>query len=186
MIINHRLRFLFVAVPRTASVAMADSLLRLPGSITAGGDRHRNRIPPECSDYYTFACVRNPYAREWSHYCYMQLNRPASQLKEVVRRLDFHRYVREHTEGGFLGWFDPTQTEFLRGISLDAVLRFDELPGCFRRLPFLPPQHGLKKQNSASRGDWRSQYDRELADAVYRWAREDFARFGYDRDSWRK
>jgi hypothetical protein len=185
MIVNHRLRFVFIAVPRTASVAMSNALMGLPGSITVPGDRHRNAVPPECRGYYTFACVRNPYAREWSHYCYLQRNRPPSQLKAIVKRLGFARYVCEHAGGGFLEWFDPPQSRFLEGLRLDAVLRFEELPGCFGQLPFVPEGHLLRRENGASRGDWRSRYGQEVAELVYRWAEADFTRYGYDRRSWR-
>jgi hypothetical protein len=69
MIVSHRLKFVFLGIPRTASRAMHAALKELPGARQPWGGLHRMTIPANARDYFTFCCVRNPYQRLYSHYC---------------------------------------------------------------------------------------------------------------------
>jgi hypothetical protein len=139
--------------------------------------------------YFTFACVRNPYSRMWSHYLYRKHNGNQRPIHRAIRRegWSFARYVRwtVTNEPRMTGAKDTPQAEFLKGVRLDMTLKFEELPGCFSRLPFVPDDFVLPVVNKYSHhgGPWREAYTQELADLVYRWAIQDFVEYGYDRDA---
>ncbi|NOZ06604.1 MAG: glycosyltransferase [Chloroflexi bacterium] len=65
------------------------------------------------------------------------------------------------------------------------LLRFENLPDEFYRLPFVDGSVPFEKINANLPYDWRSFYTQEIADMVYAWARKDFELYGYDRDSWK-
>lgn len=191
MIVNHELKLVFVATPRTASRSMSAALMELPGSKELEGGRHRNQIPEEALGYWKFAFVRNPYSREYSHYRYRQKNDPPSPLKQKTKDMTFGQYVKWHVEDAG-SQEDPPQAEFLRNIKLDLLLRFEELPQCLMKIPRKFADRILKRPyfrfphlyRLTVGQDWRNAYNASIAVQIQTWARQDFIEFNYDPNSW--
>nr|WP_219722778.1 sulfotransferase family 2 domain-containing protein [Halioglobus japonicus] len=190
MIINHEHRFVYLAVPRTASTAISHSLQRaFPGSVNMG--QHRMNIPVECTkgDYTIIAGVRNPYQRMASHYLHRRDSHPRS-----VWHWTFHEYIAQ-LEKHCLHWWgladDPPACSWLRDIEVSHLLRYESLEqqwnelSLWQRVGFIP-RLLHRNANSANRNSWHALYTRELADRVFHLQREDFEQHGYHQDSWRR
>jgi len=178
MIVNDHQRIGFAFIPRTASRSVQRALLATGQWRRIAGDHHRRRVEPTLRGYRWHVTVRNPFAREWSHYCYRLKNDPPSALKRRVRRFSFADYVLAHVGDARL-WEDITQAEFCDILKPDVVLRCEDLPDCLTSLPWWPEGLELPHINAAARGDWRRQYTEETARLIRQWAAEDFQRFGY-------
>jgi hypothetical protein len=185
VIISHNdPHFVFIEVPRTASRSMGRLLRKHFGAKLH--EHHSRKIPAACRPWFTFACIRNPYARLYSYYCYRSTWRNNS-LYPAVHRMRFPEYVDWAIDGDGRNC-ESTQHAFLDGVRLDAILRFENLQE-LRDLPFMRqgptvgPFPHLGKTGAAT--SWRAAYDQRLADRVARWAKDDFRMFSYDPESWR-
>jgi hypothetical protein len=78
------------------------------------------------------------------------------------RRLDVERIHHEHFEQDFGRFVEHLRRQGAVDVDLTAA-----------------------HLNQRGDGDWRDAYTPELADRVHARFREDFDRFGYDRESWR-
>ena len=152
------------------------AMRQIPGTKKLG--RHRMRVHRNHRSLTWYIVVRNPYAREYSHYCYRRNNRPRSALKRRVLDMTFSEYVQSHTSDP-QRWEDVTQSEWFEAIKPDKVLRFEELPECVTNLPWWPSVK-FPHKSRASIASWQDAYDEETAMRVLDWARMDFEQFGYD------
>jgi len=186
MLISHDKRFVFVAVPRTASTSMHKAFMRCSKNYTKK-KQHSNEIPKRYQKYPVVACVRNPYSRAASYYMYRRRHDTAA-LYPWASKWSFERYVRWFTNPNARPrlFKEITQARFLRPVHVDHLLRFEELPRAFRVLPFAKGVRLPRLNAGLGKDDWRKLYTRKIADMVYRWAHNDFSKYGYDRDSWRK
>jgi hypothetical protein len=190
MILSHPLQFVFLGVPRTASRAMHAALKQLPGARQPWGGLHRMTVPAKARDYFTFCCVRNPYARLYSHYCCCWGKRRRWWAGRV-RVSSFGEYLEVLAAGKLGGSCGSAYHATLRGYTgqnrLDAVIRYEDLPQSFHALSQVPGIENLALAAKGCRlaGDWQAKYTSALADRVYEIARPDFEEFGYDRESWR-
>ncbi len=189
MIISHSKKFVFLGVPRTGSTAMHAALKQLSGKSWKYYGKHLMAIPEECMSYFTFACVRNPYSRELSHYLYRHTTK-GNALFPWVKNWTFQKYIRWSTNpaGSLERYADMPQSTHLAGKRMDRVLRFECLPQAFNTLPFVPKGFALQRQNarlSRQRVPWQTHYTEESAALVHGWAAKDFTSYGYDKDSWR-
>ena len=194
MIVSEKLKLLFIEVPRTGTTSMAEALLALPGAIRLSTRKtaHHTEVPvKEWREFFTFATVRNPYAREYSVY---QLRRQYKTPQRwwhkgtvsAAKGKSFKQYIRWLQRGKGLE-FDTPMAVFLRPVRIDKLLRFEELPGAFEDLDFAREfSLELPKLNTVIDDDWRGHYDKSTAEAVWEYAHEDFETFDYDRNSWRE
>ncbi len=192
MIVSEKLRLLFIEVPRTATTSMAEVLLGLPGAIRIALRRsahHTEVLNKAWLEYFTFATVRNPYAREYSVYSLRQEQESKSYHKGTVtaaKTMPFEEYIAWLGRGNGLE-FDTPMAEFLRPIRIDRLLHFEDLPGCFEDLYFGKEFNlELPKLHTVINDQWRAVYTEAMADAVWEYAKEDFETFGYERNSWRE
>ncbi|RIK81726.1 MAG: hypothetical protein DCC68_07835 [Planctomycetota bacterium] len=193
MILSHRMKLVFLGIPRTASRAMHAALKKLPGARQPWGGLHRMTVPANARDYFTFCCARNPYPRLYSHYCCCWGKRRRWWAGRV-RVTSFAEYLEALAAGTLGGSCGSKYRATVRGFTgdnrLDAVVRYEDLP---QGLIALAQRAGIAELANLSlprRGcclasDWVRQYDQQLADRVYEIARADFEEFGYDRESWR-
>jgi hypothetical protein len=188
MIVNHRLEFVFFGVPRTGSYSMEAALTPLQSSKFYG--KHLFGAPEFTEHYFKFCCVRNPYAREWSHYNYRK-SRKGNKMNPWACRWSFSQYAGWSVDETLppVQYHDETMSEMLRGIELDFVLRYENLAADWARLAGVAniPQlrTDLPHLRATKDKDFKSQYDQRIADLIYEWAKEDFDQFGYDKDSWK-
>lgn len=179
MVISHEKRFVFLGIPRTANRAMHYALLRLPGAFRAGY-LHEMGVPPECHEYFTFCCVRNPYQRFLSYYRWRRQKHPWGG--DAIG-MSFEQYISAMEKGQLGPSTIRGHTENLR---LDKVIRFEELPDSLLELnlfkgvdDFRLVKHGQKLSRH-----WKQFYDPQTADRVYQLCQSDFEEFDYDRNSW--
>jgi hypothetical protein len=185
VIVNPHHRFVFLAVPRTGSKAMAGALLDLPGSRAVGRNHHNFRVPPAARWFLTFAVVRNPYARLASHYRYRCDRSP------FVAGLSFAEYIDwAIRRGPGAVWDmpgappqpgpeasgDPPQVAWLAGARVDAILRYEHLETDLQRMPF---GHLIGWRHTASPSRLGERYDEALRLRVCEAHRLDFEAFGY-------
>lgn len=150
--------------------------------------KHSGNKPPSCPDFFTFACVRNPYSREVSHYLYRKTT-AKHQLYPIIKNWSFAEYVAWTTSLETVppAGRDRTQAEWLRGLPISTLLKFESLAKDWRELlpPYLSKIHINMYNSRLGQADWRQYYTETLANHVYNWAQSDFGQYGYSRDSWK-
>jgi len=207
MIISHRHRFIFFAVPKTGTHAVRQALRAHLGAedLEQVGHLAQKKFPfPEFrnishghisvrqirpvlgeevfSSYVKFAFVRNPYDRFIS-YC-------AFKGRDGSFEANPRRYI-QHT----LAQMRPPypllvfpQSEFLTDetgkLAIDFVGRTEEMQGDYTRLcqRLGLPAATLARSNASPRADYRDYYDAELRDWVSAFYTRDFEMFGYRRE----
>jgi hypothetical protein len=207
MIVSFQHRFVFVAIPKTATHAVRTALRPHLGSrdweqcvlfetklfpveaLAAAGHGHltcrqvQPFLPGVFDRCFKFCTVRNPYDRFMS-YCHF-VNRENQRMRraplETMKRIICDEETRRHI------LFRP-QSEFVVDedgqLLIDYVCRFEALQMHFDRVCErlrLPPST-LPQINVTSQVSERPWIDRELQEMVHEVYRQDFALFGYDHD----
>lgn len=157
-----------------------------------GGERvppgfHRNTVPPEYADWFTWTIVRNPYARAvsiwWSttvnpnnkRYCYKELG--------TTDFATFLRYLLGRPAALAGRSLDLNQSAWLRPVRLDRIVKLESLPGGLEVLPFWRSGITLPWLNASDgRGDWRQYIDDTTGPLIREWAGDDFDRYGYSQN----
>ena len=206
MIVSHRHRFVFFAVPRTGTHAIRTALrgclgpddwqqqslteqVRLPVPALARiGHGHvtlrqaRAGLPEAvCRDYFKFACVRNPYERFVSACAMLNRRNPryAGNETSFMKRALTVRRFRERA-------LVRPQADMLvdeRGaLGMDFVGRYETLQQSFDevcgRLGITATP--LVPGNATEHGAWTDYYDDELLRVVTEFYRRDFDVLGYE------
>jgi len=206
MIVSHRHRFIFVAVPKTGTHSVREALRahlgpddmeqarlfvekKFPIPILAQiGHGHLSfqQVRPflgedKFASYLKFAFVRNPFDRFIS-YCAFATSREGSFLRDpkgVMRHFLFTAPPLNHMV------FKP-QHSFLTGpdgaLQADMLGRVEEMQASYdaicERIGI--PTTQLGHVNSSRHGDYRDYYDQQLVDGVRRIYARDLELFGYD------
>jgi hypothetical protein len=192
MIVSFTNRFIFIAVPRTASTstyraiqtAGAHQVLyrQAPNPCYAGDSNgfHDPFVPSELAAYFTFTNCRNPYSRMVSHYLFAKSD-PSHRLHSLASIGDFSHYVEIVTMGRLL----TTQTQFLGDTRIDARIVVEENVEFQLRglscLAGIDVQVGLANVSTSDR-PWYAYYDKATIEAVRTWAAADFERLEYSTD----
>lgn len=187
MLISTKHKFVFLGIPRTGTTSMFKVLCAaLPDAIFTG--KHDMCIPAEYADYPVIACVRNPYAREVSHYLYRHTTR-GNKLQPVCKHWTFAQYVRWNVDPTVLPtrYRDKPQATHLKDANIVWLLRFETLTADFNALPIVQKLKIQLPKRNVRLGDkpWQPYYTQQLAAEVYDWARLDFEKYNYDQESWR-
>ena len=179
VVISHELKFVYLGIPRTANRATQSALLTLPGAFRLGL-LHEMEIPVECRDYFTFCCVRNPYRRFLSWYCWRKQPHPWGS---PANDMTFEQYIAA-SEAALLG--PSTVREYTLNNRLDHVYRFEDLPNSVHSISQVDGIDAIKLNKFGQKlsRHWQQFYDQGLADRVFEICRPDFEEFGYDRGSW--
>lgn len=125
MIINHKHRFVYIRIPRTASGSVTAFLKQLDGS-TEEKPYHGFDVPGECRFYYIFTTVRNPYARCWSWWGWeMQRSNEKKTfvefMRDIIRWRDFGREENREPMSYM------TQCQYIEKASINKTLRMEYL-----------------------------------------------------------
>ena len=206
MIISHRHRFVFVAVPKTGTHSVRQALReqlgpedeeqvglfvnkRLPDAqLAAVGHGHLSlaQVRPYLgvgafAGYFKFAFVRNPFDRFVSYCAFMtrESGAFARQPQQVMHEILF----RQRPTGHIL--FQPQHQLLVDAdgkLLADDIGRVEQMQESYDRLcaRIGIPSAALGKVNSSSRGDWRRYYDTPLAEGVAALYRRDLELFGYE------
>lgn len=206
MIISHRHRFVFFAVPKTGTHAIRQALAphlgpddweqqdlferkRLPiprlaqlrhGHISV--QQLQPLLPREQWDgYFKFAFVRNPYDRFVSTCFFLRRNAPG--MEQHATAFMKQAIVTPRFRQRILVRPQGTLLKNEAGsVALDYVGRFETLQqSCdeaFARIGL--PVAQLAKRNVSKHGDYSGYYDEPLRRAVADFYQDDFALFGYE------
>jgi len=206
MIVSHRHRFIFAAVPKTGTHAVRQALRehlgdddleqvglfvdkRFPWPDLAAvqhGHLSLRQVAPYLGQqtfdgYFKFAFVRNPFDRFVS-YCAFML-RGGDVFQRQPRDVMRHFLFREPPEQHIL--FQP-QASLLVGddgqtLLTDLIGRVEDMQASYDALcaRIGIATRPLDQVNGTSHGDYRRYYDRELADGVAARYAADLDLFGY-------
>jgi hypothetical protein len=206
MIISHRHRFVFVAVPKTGTHSVRQALReqlgpddqeqvglfvnkRLPDAqLAAVGHGHLGlaQVRPFLGEeafagYFKFAFVRNPFDRFVSYCAFM--TRESGAFERSPRQVMYEILFRQRPVGHIL--FQPQHCLLVDAdgkLLADEVGRVEQMQASYDRMceRIGIPSTTLGKVNGSSRGDWRRYYDTPLADGVAALYRRDLELFGYE------
>ena len=208
MIISFRHRFIFVAIPKTATHALRVALRPHLGprdweqcglftrktfplaALAQIGHGHMTcqqvrpfLLPDVWEGFFRFCTVRNPYDRFVS-YCYF-MNRENQRMQKDP--LGTMKQIIEDRQDAELVLFRP-QCDFVIDeegrLMVEYLIKFEALQSHFDhicqrlRLPHMPLQH----INVTGSARYRPCYDRELKEMVQAVYRQDFELFDYPLD----
>lgn len=192
MICSFTNRFIYIAIPRTASTSMFNAL-RIVGAekIRYGTSScfsyhkdtdgfHDPCIIPELSSFFTFTTVRNPYTRMVSHYLFARSDEQ-HRLHRMAITCQFPNFVALAIRGRLL----VPQVEFLGTTRIDAKLCQElDLEQQVNALPPLQgcPIHIQRSNDSTYDRPWYAYYDEITIRNVQSWAAADFASLNYTDD----
>jgi hypothetical protein len=205
MIISHRHRFIFTAIPKTGTHSVRRALRehlgpddqeqvglflqkRLPFEELAAlrhGHISLSQIRPFLGEaafagYFKFAFVRNPFDRFVSYCAFMTREDGAFERnpRDVMRFFLFQDRPLDHLL--FMPQH-PFITDEAGRLLTDAVGRVEDMQASYdaicRRLAFASAP--LEKINSTRRNDYRGYYDQALIDGVAALYARDLELFGY-------
>ena len=206
MIVSHRHRFIFAAVPKTGTHSVRQALReqlgdedveqvglfvdkRFPWQDLAAirhGHLSLAQVRPYLGEeafagYFKFAFVRNPFDRFVSYCAFMLRGGDAfeRQPREVMRHFLFEQPPEQHV------LFQP-QASLLAGddgriLLTDAVGRVEDMQGSYDAIcaRIGIPSRPLDRVNSTTRDDYRRYYDPTLIEAVAARYAQDLDLFGY-------
>ena len=205
MIVSHRHRFVFFAVPRTGTHAVREALQSCLGdedwqqqSLTAQarlpvpalaqvGHGHltlrqvRAHLPETVwRDYFKFAIVRNPYDRFVSACAMLNRRNPDYSGRETAfmkRAIRFRRFQQR----ALIRPQRQLLADAAGKLGMDFIGRYETLQQSFaeacRRIGIT--EQPLVRSNTTDHRDYATYYDDELANLVTDFYRPDFNSFDY-------
>ena len=206
MIVSHRHRFIFAAVPKTGTHAVRQALRehlgdedaeqvglfvdkRFPWQDLAAirhGHLSLRQVRPHLGEaafggYLKFAFVRNPFDRFISYCAFMLRGGDVFERRprDVMRNFLFEQPPEQHI------LFQPQASLLVDGngetLLTDVVGRVEDMQASYDAIcaRIGIPSRPLDRVNGTKRGDYRRYYDAELVDAVAARYAQDLDLFGY-------
>ncbi len=206
MIISHRHRFVFAAVPKTGTHAVRQALReqlgdedveqvglfvdkRFPWAQLAAirhGHLSLRQVRPHLGEeafggYFKFAFVRNPFDRFVSYCAFMLRGGEVFQRRprDVMRHFLFEEPPERHI------LFQPQASLLVdedgRTLLVDHVGRVEDMQASYDAIcaRIGIPSRPLDRVNGTGRGDYRPYYDRALIEGVAARYAQDLELFGY-------
>lgn len=206
MIVSHRHRFIFAAVPKTGTHSVRQALREQLGAgdveqvglfvdkrfpwADLAAIRHGHLSLPQVrpylgeeafTGYFKFAFVRNPFDRFVS-YCAFML-RGGDVFQQRPREAMRHFLFVDPPESHIL--FRPQASLLVdedgRTLLADMVGRVEDMQGSYDAIcaRIGIPSRALDRVNGTTRGDYRHYYDQSLIDGVAARYAQDLELFGY-------
>jgi hypothetical protein len=180
MIISHKHRVVFIAVPKTGTRTIQSNLTKNYAGQLYGGE-HNTVVPASSKSYFTFLVKRNPYDRFISMWW-------ATCQREGNKYVPF-KSIGKDNPLALAKWMQKTnkksklltrQSEYHKENRIDAILDFESLEEDFNKLPFVSEQlKGHANGYSQFREPWESYMTDELASVLNSYYKTDFDLLGY-------
>jgi len=209
MIISHQHRFIFFAVPKTATHAIREALRlnmgpedweqqMLIGKQTlpiealarlAHGHISVQQLIPHISDeifanYYKFGVVRNPYDRFVSACFFLNRGNPSFSARALENMKELIRRPQFRQRLLILPQWQQL-CDASATLRMDGLGRYENLQNSYndicRKIGI--SETDLSLRNSSSHESFNQYYDEELAAMVRQYYKEDFEMFGYSSTS---
>jgi len=155
MLISHKHKFVFTAIPKTGTRSVYTVLKKhYDGEVYKD---HHTIIPDEFKNYYSFTVIRNPYDRivsMWWATCKRELSTEKTYLGDDFRVLagsdkleDLLSYMlKTDRKNNLLS----KQNDYLKHNRFDCLLRNEKLNEQFKDLPFITGDEDLPRVNSTT------------------------------------
>ncbi len=186
MLTSHEHRFHYMMPAKTATGTIAQSLDSLYSCVDP--PRAGDKPSPETEDYYPFASVRNPFSRAVSFWSYLRYRDPGLQAKvrrHAIRKevcgLTFEQFTCHPEFLAMLGQL----SELVRGVRLDALIRFESLLDDVAKLQLprvdqLVDEISRNHYNQGQYGpSWQEHYTEDAEDRIRLYFWPDFKRVDY-------
>ena len=194
MIISDNYKFIYIDVPKTASVTLDSIFTEYSGGYLQRPPAQSNlmtkhcRVVPEHAKYYTkIISVRNPYDRMTSFYYFSVARKVELQQMGVSTFDGFIDYClnatikHDATEVNGLMYRYFPMWKYVKPISYNVVLKLESLQQDIAQLDFLPKDITLPIRNENSHPAWEEVETLERKEKIQLWAGEDFELFGYEK-----
>ena len=194
MIISDKHKFIYIDVPKTASVTLDSIFTEYSGGYLQRPPIQSNlmnkhcRVVPEHAKYYTkIVSVRNPYDRMTSFYYFSVARKVELQQMGVSTFDGFIDYClnatikHDATEVNGLMYRYFPMWKYVKPISYNVVLKLESLQQDIAQLDFLPKDITLPIRNENSHPAWGEVETLERKEKIQLWAGEDFELFGYEK-----
>lgn len=191
MYVSRKHKAFFIAVPKTGSSSVSRVLIRDYGFVRR--KRHHGvrfqmlRRLHRRRGFMVIAGVRSPYSRAvslWDDVRTRKWRDPAlMRLRRQFRDRPFEEFAELLATRPQINKLLP-QAEFLEGVPVTRLIRYESLCDDLCALPFVEtPLHLPRAKPGRYRRDWREYYTTDATwEAVERWASADFQNFGYARN----
>ena len=194
MIISDKHKFIYIDIPKTASVTLDSIFTEYSGGYLQRPPIQSNlmnkhcRVVPEHAKYYTkIVSVRNPYDRMTSFYYFSVARKVELQQMGVSTFDGFIDYClnatikHDATEVNGLMYRYFPMWKYVKPISYNVVLKLESLQQDIAQLDFLPKDITLPIRNENSHPAWGEVETLERKEKIQLWAGEDFELFGYEK-----
>lgn len=174
MIVSDKHRYVYIAIPRTASKSIAQWLAAYyDGHVV--GKHHSVDVPHRCRDYLVWTMGRNPYDRAVSGY-YAAHN--DSTAPAPAEGCSFEQYMTPPMAMGL-------QSEAIKQAGIQLVLYWEHLPYCLGELPFVGDDYKyperMTERGTRPATEFEDFFGREAEQFVWDWAEADFEALDYRR-----
>ncbi len=183
MLICNENRFVFMAVPKTATRSIY-RVLKGYFLCTQGQD-HTIKTSKHARDYFRFCVKRNPYDRVCSAYWHI-----CKRDLLTVGGVCYSKHIKDNTLHGFLNTIKTMagqhamtkpQAIYYETNLYDQVLRFEHLQEDFDTLPFLEYPLRLPIVNAFEHPHWTDLVDKVTGPMINDIYAKDFEILGYEK-----
>tara|TARA_B100000035_G_scaffold311618_1_gene321501 strand:- start:10203 stop:10745 length:543 start_codon:yes stop_codon:yes gene_type:complete len=176
-VVNHKLKCIFVEVPKTGSTSIR-AIIGQPPTPHLNIVQIENQVTKnQFNKYFKFAFVRNPWDRALSLYKYILKTPEHHYYEQCCQLANFSAYLKERTPV-------PQQYDSLSKhgkIQVDFIGRFENMQHDFNIVcdKIGIPKQQLPHTNKSSHKNYTEYYDDETREIVAKNYKEDIEHFGY-------
>ena len=179
MLLCKDINVIFVAIPKTGTRSIY-SVLRNQFECQPLGE-HRQAIPAEYKDCFSFCVVRNPYDRICSNYWY----RCHGEFDSWQCKDKFKKMCLDNTLENYLTVFEHKdsswpQARWILDNDINQILRFETLEKDFNTLPFVKEYTKLPMLNVSGKPPWQEMVTADIRKKINKIFEQDFKLLNYD------
>ena len=191
MIIDHRHKFVFVAIAKTACTSIHRSLGYTKDPKPSIYHMHLKDIVkqnPDTKHYFKFAFVRNPYDRLVSAYHDFKYSEGHQSWAYPIQQYSTFKDFALNLDNSPCREFIHLKPQFeyleLNGrLGVDFVGRFEKLDEDFQKIKSLlnVEMKPLENHRTSAHEQYEEYYDEQTKEAIHRLYEKDFQELGYEK-----